>query len=71
MFIVHSQAEVLTALKSGMELIATFTTQLSTFHSYLEQRCKCYPIDASSGLHMSTVNQKVSWCLIFTSAMAL
>lgn len=65
-----------------MELITTFTTQLSTFHSYLEQvskhpvslmtitdmhthkctytqRCKCYPIDASSGLHISIINQKV------------
>ena len=33
------QAEILIALKGGMELITTFTTQLSTFHSYLEQVC--------------------------------
>jgi len=23
------------------------------------QRCKCYPVDVSSGLHMSTINTKV------------
>lgn len=31
------QAEVLTILNGGMELVSTFTTQMSTFHSYLEQ----------------------------------
>ena len=35
--IYSSQAEVLTILKGGMELVSTFTTQMSTFHSYLEQ----------------------------------
>ena len=28
---------MLTILKGGMELVSTFTTQMSTFHSYLEQ----------------------------------
>lgn len=62
------QAEVLAALKGGMELITTFTTQLSTFHSYLEQRCKCYPVDASSGLHISNINRKLSELLHSSSA---
>lgn len=53
------QAEVLTILRSGMELVSTFTTQMSTFHSYLEQRCKAYPIDTSTGSRMSFVNQKL------------
>ena len=36
-FIALHQAEVLKVLVGGVELLTTFTTQMSTFHSYLEQ----------------------------------
>lgn len=34
-------------------------TDMHTHKCTYTQRCKCYPIDASSGLHISIINQKV------------
>eukprot|EP00731_Ephydatia_muelleri_P024275 Em0016g546a len=53
------QNQVYMALTSGVELVTTIATQISTLHSYLEQRCKLYPLDTSSGLCMSIENQKL------------
>ncbi|CAI8032508.1 Protein phosphatase 1 regulatory subunit 21 [Geodia barretti] len=53
------QGRVLVSLRASLELVTSFATQLSTLHSYLQQRCKTYPIDTSTGVQISTVNQKL------------
>ena len=44
MYLYHaSQSAVAKALRGGLDLVAGLTTQISTFHSYLEQVCTYSP----------------------------
>jgi protein phosphatase 1 regulatory subunit 21 len=53
------QGRVLVSLRATLELLTAFATQLSTLHSYLQQRCKTYPIDTATGAQVSAVNLKL------------
>jgi protein phosphatase 1 regulatory subunit 21 len=53
------QGRVLVSLRASLDLATSFSTQLSTLHSYLQQRCKTYPIDTGTGAQVSTVNKKL------------
>ncbi|PIK58126.1 hypothetical protein BSL78_04982, partial [Apostichopus japonicus] len=52
------QKKTKTLVGQALTMVKELCAGLSNFHTYTEQRCKIYPIDASTGVPISEINQK-------------